>query len=69
MIQFLCYSGNGKITGTKNRSMIAEVGEGVDYKGTVWGNFQDDETVLYLNSGGSYMTTFIKIHRPLNQKQ
>lgn len=38
MISFL-YSGNGIITGTKDRSVIAKVGEEVDYKGTLWGNF------------------------------
>lgn len=67
MIPFLWYSGNGIITGTKNRSVIAKVGEEVDYKGTLWGNFQGDETVLNLNSGSGYMTAFIKIHRTLNQ--
>lgn len=33
------YSGNDKIIRTENRSMIAQVGKGVDYKKTTWGNF------------------------------
>lgn len=36
------------------------MGNGIDYKGAVWGNCQSDGIILCPNCGGGYMAIFVR---------